>query len=403
MFVKKIILIGLITLINLTLNAQIRLSENAQISLLTCSPSDEAVYTVYGHTSIRVRDTIPIDSVQNRVIDTVFNYGIFDFSKPNFIYRFAKGETDYMLLAYDFEHFLADYQMRGSEVYEQVLNLTHDEKNELWQALIMNVQPENRVYRYSFFYDNCSTRPAVLIKNVIKGTIAFSDHLKPRTFREMINYCTRNHPWITFGCDIIIGCPADHLTTKEESFFIPEYLKNEYAQAWIIRPDGSKQKLILEEHILAEESVDTENTETSFFTPFICSLLFFFVILSLTLFEWQKKKYYRWLDCLLFFIAGVAGCIVFFLSFISVHPGTWPNISLVWLHPAHLIGTVLFAVKKLKKAAYYYHFINFVALLLVLPVWDFIPQHLNIACIPLIASLLIRSGYCLIRKKLNIG
>lgn len=403
MLVKKIIFIGLVTLINLTLNAQIRLSENAQISLLTCSPSDEAVYTVYGHTSIRVRDIIPIDSIQNRVIDTVFNYGIFDFSKPNFIYRFAKGETDYKLLAYDFEHFLVEYQMRGSEVYEQILNLTHDEKNELWQALIINAQPENRVYRYNFFYDNCSTRPAVLIKHVINGTIAFSDHSKPQTFREMINYCTRNHPWITFGCDIIIGCPADRLTTKEESFFIPEHLKNEYAQAWIIRPDGGKQKLILEEHILTEESVDNEYTDTSFFTPLICCSLFFCVILSITLIEWRKKTYYRWLDCLLFLIAGVAGCIVFFLSFISVHPGMWPNMSLVWLHPLHLIGVILFAVKKLKKAAYYYHFINFVALLLVLPAWYFIPQHLNIAIIPLIASLWIRSGYCLIRKKLNIG
>jgi len=400
---KKYIFIGILTFISLIINAQSRLSENAQISLLTCSPSDEAVFTLYGHTSIRIHDIYSIDSVQNRETDIVFNYGIFSFSKPNFIYRFVKGETDYMLAAEDFDNFLVHYQMRGSEVYEQVLNLTYEEKNELWEALIINAQPENRVYRYNFFYDNCSTRPAEIIKQIISGNIVYADQTKPQTFREMINYCTRNHPWITFGCDIIVGYPADRITTKEESFFIPEYLKNEYSQAWIIRSNGTKQKLVKEEHILTEEIENGEQTETSLLMPALCNTLFLCLILILTCIEWRKERYFRWLDCLLFLIAGMAGCIIFFLSFLSTHPSMWPNISIMWFHPLHLVGAVLFAVKKLKKAAYYYHFINFVALLLVLPVWFYIPQHLNIAIIPLIASLWIRSGYGLIRKKLNIG
>ena len=41
------------------------------------------------------------DPKQN--IDYIFNYGIFDFSKPNFIYRFAAGETDYKLGVADFK------------------------------------------------------------------------------------------------------------------------------------------------------------------------------------------------------------------------------------------------------------------------------------------------------------
>lgn len=31
--------------------------------------------------------------------DLAVNYGIFDFDSPNFIYRFVKGETDYMVAA----------------------------------------------------------------------------------------------------------------------------------------------------------------------------------------------------------------------------------------------------------------------------------------------------------------
>ena len=49
------------------------LSKDAEISLLTVSPSEDEVYTVYGHTALRVRDA-------SKKLDTVFNYGIFDFS-----------------------------------------------------------------------------------------------------------------------------------------------------------------------------------------------------------------------------------------------------------------------------------------------------------------------------------
>jgi uncharacterized ion transporter superfamily protein YfcC len=75
----------------------------------------------------------------------------------------------------------------------------------------------------------------------------------------------------------------------------------------------------------------------------------------------------------------------------------------VWLHPFHLAGVLLFAVKKLNKAAYCYHFINFVAILLMCIGWIFLPQHMNIAFIPLIISLMIRSGYCIVRKIEHIG
>lgn len=380
------------------ITAQAQLGENAQISLLTCSPSDRDVYTLFGHTALRVRNVIQKDSVSEQVTDLVFNYGLFHFSKPNFIYRFAKGETDYMLGVCGFDDFLTEYQMRGSEVYEQVLNLDYEEKNALWQALIVNAQPENRVYRYNFFFDNCATRPVVLTEKAVNGHVAYSDHLTPETFREMINYCMRYHPWVTFGCDLVLGGPADRVTTVHESFFIPDHLRKAFDDAWIIRPDGSKQKLVAVGHILAEETLSVEETEKTVFTPLICFSLLFVVILLLSLIERTKKTYFYWLDCLLFFVAGIAGCVLFFLSFISEHPAMWPNISIVWLHPLHLFGVLLFAVKKLNKAAYCYHFINFVALLLVLPVWFFIPQHLNMAFIPLIATLWLRSACYIIRK-----
>ena len=375
-------------------NAQSFLSEQAKISLLTTTPNDNAVFTLYGHTSIRVQD---IDA-DNKKIDSVFNYGMFDPSIPYFMYRFAKGETDYWVDSYDFQLFIFERQWQNSSVYEQELNLTQQEKQALWQALIINVQPENRMYRYNYFFDNCATRPAILIEQIVSGQLIYEDITANQTFRDIINYCTRDHPWLTFGCDLVLGLPTDRKVTLHESFFIPEYLQKAYSTAQIVNSDGTRRPLVSAEYLLID-NISDEASGKLFFTPFVCNWLLFAIVLWITLIEWRRKTYFRIVDCLFFFIAGIAGCIVFFLFFLSEHPGIWPNISAVWLHPFHLVAVVLFAVKKRNKVAYSYHFINFVALLLMLIAWIFIPQHLNIAFIPLIAILMLRSGYCLIGHK----
>ena len=397
---KKNILFWFFLLLGFIANAQAFLSENAVFSVLTSAPSDYAAYTLYGHTSIRVRDSI----TPEKKIDYVFNYGVFDQYQPYFVYRFAKGATDYMLAYNEYTIFAYERALLNCNVYEQILNLTQQEMQDLWTALINNAKPENRSYQYNYFFDNCATRPAQMIEQVVKGQIIYQDNpAENKTFRDIINHCTRNNAWLTFGCDLVLGLPTDRVVTFRESFFIPEYLYKAYSNAQIVDPDMTKRPLVLAECILIRKGPDAEIVNIfTLFTPLVCSLLSFAVVLWITQIEWKKKKYFRWLDCILFFVAGMAGCIVFFLCFLSEQPYVWPNISIGWLHPFHLLGVVFFAAKKLYKAAYIYHFINFATLLLVSLTWIFIPQHLNIAFIPLIAVLLIRSGYCLIRKKIHI-
>ena len=389
----KNFLFGFLCVICFAVNAQTYLTERAKISLLTTAPSDDAVYTLYGHTSIRIRDSIDA----NTKFDYIFNYGMFDQSVPNFIYKFVKGETDYMLGRYRYNDFESDRLLLNSSVCEQILNLYPQEIQTILTELMIKSMPENRNYRYNFFFDNCATRPALLVEEFINGNIIYEENLPKTTFRDMINYCTRNHPWVTFGCDLVLGSPTDRIVTIKESFFIPEYLKNAWSTAKVENFDGTERSLVLTEHILIE-NVSDEVSGKTIFTPLVCSLLLFAVILLITWVEWKRKKYFRIVDCLLFFVAGMAGCVLFFLCFVSEHPSIWPNINIVWLHPFHLTAIGLFAIKKLNKVAYWYHFTNFVALLLMLFAWFFIPQHLNMAFIPLIATFLLRSGYCLIRK-----
>ena len=98
------------------LSAMTALRAEVKVSVLTCSPGDE-VYSVYGHTALRYRDT-------SKNLDVVFNYGCFDFSSPNFIWRFVLGETDYLVCVTDYRDFVPEYEMRGSSIVEQVLELS---------------------------------------------------------------------------------------------------------------------------------------------------------------------------------------------------------------------------------------------------------------------------------------
>ena len=244
---------------------------------------------------------------------------------------------------------------------------------------------------------------AAIIEKLAGGKIDYNIPFKQQTFRDLINYCTRNKPWLTFGCDLALGSPTDRIATPHEMMFLPPYLKEAFGTATITGADGSRKELVSSTKTLINGLTDEVKPDTGFFTPLVCSWAFFLVVLAVTFVEWRRKSYFRIVDCILFFTAGIAGIVLFFLSFVSTHPCVCPNWNIIWLQPFDLAAVILFTVKKLRKAAYYYHFINFAALTLMLAGWHFIPQHLNTAFIPLVMSLWLRSGYGVYRKIWNIG
>ena len=124
--------------------------DSVAISLLTCSPGS-LVYELYGHTALRVREVLP-----GRYSDWVFNYGTFSFDQPHFVGRFVMGHTDYELSVVPYAIFYNFYAQEGRGITEQRLNLTRREAQALVNALSENLRPEHAVYRYNFFYDNCT-------------------------------------------------------------------------------------------------------------------------------------------------------------------------------------------------------------------------------------------------------
>jgi hypothetical protein len=133
------------------------LSEHTKVSLLTSSPGED-LYAQFGHSAIRITDTL---SGQ----DLVFNYGLFDFNTPGFYLKFIRGKLPYQLGIQRFEPFLNTYIEENRQCRELEINLSEKERLALIHFLSVNYLPENREYPYDFFFDNCATRIRDILEN----------------------------------------------------------------------------------------------------------------------------------------------------------------------------------------------------------------------------------------------
>ena len=303
--------------------------DSVEVSLLTCSPHDE-VYSLYGHTALRWHDLHA-----NKGGDLVFNWGIFNFKKPHFVLRFVFGLTDYELGVGDLNAFCKYYEHWGSSVTEQVLNLTADEKLKLKEALQQNLLPENRIYRYNFFYDNCATRPRDIVEKCLNGKVQYNERqdFHP-SYREMIGAQTKHSPWATFGNDILLGVKADFSTVRQQQEFLPQNLLYDFDHAVVVSPDGTRRPLISQRRMAVKPGVQMYTTAFPF-PPLLCFGALLVVTLALGVWEWHRKKTFKYFDALLMLLTGLAGCVLTVMIF-SQHPCTSLNLQLLLLNPLPL-------------------------------------------------------------------
>jgi len=319
--------------------------DSVEVGLLTCSPHNE-VYSLYGHTAIHYRNLRTHE-------DYAFNYGIFNFHKPFFVARFALGKTDYELGVIPFAAFCNEYRRFGSMVTEQVLNLTPTEKARLVNALWENYKPENRVYRYNFFYDNCATRVRDIIVKSIDGKVIYGamDGETDTSWRDIIHSYTvaLGHPWAAYGDDLCLGVKADQPATQMERHFIPDNLMIDFAKAQIYS-NGQYRPLVKDVKTPVEAGVVFIDDSLSIITPMMCSLAFFVLSIVVAVVEYRRKRTFVVWDGLLMAIVGVAGLLLTVLL-CSEHPTTSTNLQYMLLNPLPLF--FIANVVRRKKTIYW--------------------------------------------------
>jgi hypothetical protein len=350
-----------------------------RISLLTCTPGEE-LYSTFGHSALRITD-----SVSNR--DVVYNYGTFNFDEPNFYLKFVRGKLSFYLSVDYFQNFQAEYQETNRGITEQVLNLSCSEKQKVVSLLQENMTGSNRVYKYDFTFDNCTTRLRDLIEKASDSTVHFGEALKTKaTFRDLIyEYLNYNDKqWSKLGIDILLGSKTDATMTPRQVMFLPDYLMKTFDSSTI-----DARPLVLDKSSLLKIDYSQIKKDNLTHPFFIFSCVFILIaFLSFSKNNFIQKLLFS-LDGFLFFITGILGLLLIFMWFGTDHIMCKNNYNLLWAWPINTIAAFYIHSKKRWPKIYFTVYAVFNVILLGF--WFFLPQHMNPSLIPIILILIFRS------------
>lgn len=373
-----IVLTFILSVVNATVGAQSMTNpDRIQISLLTCSPGKE-VWAQYGHTAIRYYD-------KESGEDLAINYGIFSLDQTYFIPRFVLGMTDYRMGVQPMDMFLAQYSYEGRGVIEQVLNLSAEDKEVIYKALQENMKPENVVYRYNYFFDNCTTRARDMLVNHLHGKVVYPPAEEDATFRSMTHKWNNKYEWSQFGEDLLLGVNADRKTTKSEQQFLPENLRSDFDKA-----SYNGKPLVKETNVLLD--AETEVAEPAFpLSPLSIALIFAAISLVMMLFSYRRQQVYWAWDLALMLTSGLMG-IIFFIMIFSQHPCVSLNFILLFFNPLPLF--FLYSTIKKKKVIWW----KIWGVLIILGIFGSLFQEIPLPIL-IVASFLLL--HCIVHLRIN--
>ncbi len=376
---QKLISIAVFLLISVrVVNSQT--AKDTIVYLLTCGPGTET-YSIYGHSALRVE-------ISSEKSDKFYNWGVFDFSTPNFAWKFAKGRLDYMVIEESKDHFLRTYFYEKRYVYSQIINLSPEETKKLIILVNENLKPENRKYRYDFFYDDCSTRIRDLLEKSIGDKLLYPPpgNEKLPTFRSMVGSYQAGKPWLNFGIDLIMGSPGDKKAGFREQTFLPIDLKENLSEAVVNR--NGKMTPLLKNHVVIFDF------EPIILKPnFLTSPAFLFTLLMIGIFILsayaKSRKANRLIDIAVYFVFSVLAVMMIFFNFFTDHQQMKWNLNILWLNPVLIACLISLLIRKESVILFRTIFIisaGFIAIHILLP------QSFNIAFLPLVMILVVRSS-----------
>jgi hypothetical protein len=306
--IKKL-LFTLLILISFNGFAQnITLSEKAKVSILTCGLGPES-YAMYGHTGIRIQDSLI-------GIDIVYNYGAFDFSTPNFIGKFIKGDLQYFVTNGSFIDFYYNYQAENREIIEQEIQLNPTQIKQLFQQLNHSINSDERFYTYKFIDRNCTT----MVVDKINGILG-KEYIKSKTsnqsYREIL-YPYMTDFYMKLGIQLIFGAKVDEPAMR---LFLPYEFKKAISSTKVNGRSIEKSNKRILEVSKPELPFNWHNS--------IYSLITILLVLVLINKKWIKISY--------FIFAGILGLFFSIVGFYSLHEEVLWNYNILLFNPLLLV------------------------------------------------------------------
>jgi hypothetical protein len=297
-----------------------------RVSLLTCGVGDEA-WETFGHTAVRVIDS----SATGDRRDLVFNYGMFNGFDKDFELNFMRGKLLYYIGIQTFDEFMFEYQEARRTVWEQELVMAPAEKQSILDALVRNTLPENKYYKYDFFFDNCATRIRDIIPHTLGNAFVYGNSLpagKALSFRDIINRYFYYKHWTRTGVNILLGSRIDRHMTNSEIMFLPDFLSK-----GLLGASKGGMRVSSDTHVILK---GIEPPGTGVDGPLLLTLTV--ALLTIAGVSVPRLRILgRIMTSLLLLVTGLLGVLVLVMWFGTNHQTCADNYNLLWLLSTNLV------------------------------------------------------------------
>jgi hypothetical protein len=250
------------------------------------------------------------------------------------------------------------YTSDNRDVTLYTLDLDADKKKYIYDFLTWNALPENRNYWYHHFRDNCVTRVINVLDEVIGGQFyaAYGDAPGRFTLRQHVRRHTWFAPfWDWFLC-FLMGQSIDGPTTMREEMFLPSEVGRNIADFVYVDEEGRNRKLVSN----IETVNKAEGRPPVLATPrkqwpreLALGIAIAAALIVTMLVRKRREKCGRVLwgisNALLGLFFGLAGSLLFFLTFFTNHDYTWQNANVIFINPLLLAAVPLGLIAALSR------------------------------------------------------
>lgn len=309
-----------------------QLTPSSRVSLITYGPGDDDISSSFGHTEIRIVDPA-------LGLDRDYSYGGFDYRADYFILKFLRGTLPYFLSVHNLYQVMYYYQQTNRSIREQQLVLSLSQRQKLFATLETNYLPENREYRYKFYYDNCATRPRDMIVEACGDSLSIPSRsrMTGKSYRDWMNDYLNEKPWYQLGMNLAIGWPANEQTDGWRAMYLPDQVHDQLAKATIKLANGQIVPFVQgDQTLFAAQNIFRQQVPI-FLDPDVVFTILGVLIAGFTIRRYVVAgKVDRWLDRLLFGVSGFLGWFLLLLWLIRDDGVTGWNPTLLYLMPLHL-------------------------------------------------------------------
>src|SRR4051812_4085969 len=314
---------------------------NLTVYLLTFGWGD-VVWERFGHNAIWIKD-------RARGTDITYNWGMFDFNQPHFVWRFVTGDTKYWMEPIPLAPMVSYYKENNRSILAQELNLTPAQRLSLLQYVQWNALPENKFYRYDYYRDNCSTRLRDAIDHALGGQLqtATVSRKTEGTYRSHTQRLMTGDIPLYTGVTFALGQPADKPLSVWEEMFLPVRMANDLRSVTVADTAGDQIPLVKSEMAIytAGRSPEPASPPRYFWLFVVAGLFYAGILVSLVRSAEGGSRIAAFgataLSMLWSLVAGLAGTALLFAWFFTEHYFMGHNENVLHMNPLSLGLVVL--------------------------------------------------------------